>query len=73
VAPEASVHRDALTRADVLGTVRKGERVAYLDAIDRRLRLPVFDRVLDWGYWIKVKTPTGLEGWVQADALEEVR
>lgn len=73
VAPQATVHRDAFTRADVLGTVRRGEQLAYLDAIDRRLRLPLSDQVLDWGHWIKVKTATGLEGWVQADALEEVR
>ncbi len=73
VAPTATLRRDAYSRAEVLGTVRRGEQVAYLDSIDRRLQLPWFNTVLDWGYWIKVKAPDGLEGWVQADALEEVR
>lgn len=73
VAPTATLRRDAYGRAEVLGTVRRGEQVAYLDSIDRRLQLPWFNTVLDWGYWIKVKAPDGLEGWVQADALEEVR
>lgn len=73
VAPTATLRRDAYGRAEVLGTVRRGEQVTYLDSIDRRLRLPWFNTVLDGGYWIKVKTPNGLEGWVQADALEGVR
>lgn len=73
VVPEAPVHRNAVTRSEVLGKVRRGDEVAYLDAIDRRLWLPWFDTVLDWGHWIKVRTPTGLVGWVEADALEATR
>lgn len=73
VALTATLRRDAYGRAEVLGTVRRGEQVTYLDSIDRRLLLPWFNTVLDGGYWIKVKTPNGLEGWVQADALEGVR
>jgi hypothetical protein len=66
---ETQLYRDAVA-AGAVGRVSRGERVIYLDSIDRRLR--IFNSVVfDGGYWIKVRASNGTEGWVPAATLRE--
>jgi hypothetical protein len=68
---EAVVYHDAAVQAGQVGVVRQGEIVTYVDMIDRRLTL--WGYTLDFGNWRRVKTASGVVGWVEADALQEVR
>jgi hypothetical protein len=72
VAAETAVRRDALHASETVDRAVRGERVSYLDAIDRRLRI-LNVLVFDGGHWIKVRTPRGAEGWVPADAVQVER
>lgn len=66
------VYRDALTSSSHVGEVAAGQQVRYVDSIDRRLRILNL-LVFDGGYWIKVRLPSGTEGWVPADTVREVQ
>jgi hypothetical protein len=69
VTVESELYRDAVA-ARPIGRVGRGERVLYLDSIDRRLR--IFNAlVFDGGYWIKVRAAGGVEGWLPASTLRE--
>jgi hypothetical protein len=69
VTVESELYRDAVA-ARPIGRVVRGERVLYLDSIDRRLR--IFNAlVFDGGYWIKVRAAGGVEGWLPASTLRE--
>ena len=68
---EAVLYHDAAVQAGQVGVVRQGEIVTYVDMIDRRLIL--WGYTLDFGNWTRVKTASGLIGWVEADTLQEVR
>jgi hypothetical protein len=69
VIAESALYRDAVAASPV-GRVVPGERVLYLDSIDRRLR--IFNAmVFDGGYWIKVRAASGIEGWLPASTLRE--
>jgi hypothetical protein len=72
VSEQSALHREALAAATPVGRVVRGQRVTYVDSIDRRLR--VFNRVIfDGGYWIKVRAADGTEGWLPASTLREAR
>lgn len=71
VASEAGLFTEATVQAQRAGVVRRGEIVRYVDMIDRRIA--VLGYIVDFGNWIKVKTKSGLIGWVEADILQEVR
>jgi len=71
VATATALSRDAVAVAASVGRLIKGELVIYLDSIDRRLRI-LNALVFDGGYWIKVQTATGAEGWVPASTLREL-
>jgi len=71
VASEAGLYTEATVQAQRAGVVRRGEIVRYVDMIDRRIF--VLGYLVDFGNWIKVKTKSGLAGWVEADMLQEVR
>jgi hypothetical protein len=71
VASEAGLYTEATVQAQRAGVVRGGEIVRYVDMIDRRIF--VLGYLVDFGNWIKVKTKSGLAGWVEADMLQEVR
>ncbi|HEV8674131.1 MAG TPA: SH3 domain-containing protein [Methylomirabilota bacterium] len=72
VIDQSALLRDAVTAAPPVGRVARGERVMYLDSIDRRLRF--FNAVLfDGGFWIKVRAADGTEGWLPASTLREAR
>ncbi|MBI3456040.1 MAG: SH3 domain-containing protein [Candidatus Rokubacteria bacterium] len=69
---ESALYRDAVEAASPIGRVVRGERVTYLDSIDRRLR--IFNTLIfDGGHWIKVRAADGTEGWLPASTLREVR
>jgi hypothetical protein len=68
---ENVLRRDAVETAAPVGRVLRGERVTYLDSIDRRLR--IFNTLIfDGGHWIKIRAANGAEGWVPAAVLREV-
>jgi hypothetical protein len=72
VVNETALHRDALSGAATVGRVLQGELVMYVDAIDRRLR--IFNALIfDGGYWIKVRAANGIEGWLPAATVRELR
>jgi len=72
VVAESPLHRDALSGAPAVGRVVRGERLTYVDAIDRRLW--IFNTLIfDGGHWIKVRAANGTEGWVPATTVREVR
>ena len=70
IGAEVAIYRDALESAPPIGKVVRGEQVAYLDSIDRRIwirnRL-----VFDGGHWIKVRAKDGTQGWLPAAMLRE--
>lgn len=72
VLTESGLYRDALFSSSEVGRVAVGQQVRYVDSIDRRLRILNL-LVFDGGYWIKVRLPSGTEGWVPADTVREVR
>jgi hypothetical protein len=49
-----------------------GQQVKYVDSIDRRLRILNL-LVFDGGHWVKIRLRDGIEGWVPADNVREVR
>ncbi len=69
VASEAGLYTEATVQAQRAGVVSRGEIVRYVDMIDRRIF--VLGYLVDLGNWIKVKTKSGLAGWVEADMLQE--
>jgi hypothetical protein len=72
IAPEIPLRRDAIALGSSVGWVSRGERVLYLDGIDRRLR--VFNvLVFDGGYWLRVRAASGAEGWLRAETVREAR
>jgi hypothetical protein len=72
VVDESVLYRDALSSSSRVGRVVTGQQVRYVDTIDRRLRILNL-LVFDGGHWVKVRLPDGIEGWVPADAVREVR
>ncbi len=72
VVGESSLYRDALFSSSQVGRVVTGQQVRYVDSIDRRLRILNL-LVFDGGHWVKVRLPDGIEGWVPADTVREVR
>jgi hypothetical protein len=72
VAEEAALRRDAIAAADPIGRVSRGDRVTYLDAIDRRLHL-LNVLVFDGGQWVRVRSADGTEGWLPAAAVRATR
>jgi hypothetical protein len=72
VVGESVLYRDALSSSSRVGRVVIGQQVRYVDSIDRRLRILNL-LVFDGGHWVKVRLPDGIEGWVPADAVREVR
>jgi hypothetical protein len=72
VVGESSLYRDALSTSSRVGRVVAGQQVRYVDSIDRRLRILNL-LVFDGGHWVKVRLPDGMEGWVPADTVREVR
>jgi hypothetical protein len=72
VAREASLRRDALSLAPLVGRVIRGEVVTFLDFIDRRLRV-LNVLLFDGGHWIKVRTSDGTIGWLRASTVQEAR
>lgn len=71
VGSDAVLHRDAMSGARAVGRVASGQRVRFVDFIDRRLRVGNV-LVFDGGHWIKVRSTSGLEGWVPAAAVREL-
>jgi hypothetical protein len=72
IAPEIPLRRDAISIGGSVGWVSRGERVRYVDAIDRRLR--VFNvTVFDGGFWVRVRAANGSEGWLRAETVREAR
>ena len=72
VVGESVLYRDALFSSSRVGRVVTGQQVRYVDSIDRRLRILNL-LVFDGGHWVKVRLPDGIEGWVPADTVREVR
>jgi hypothetical protein len=72
IAREIPLRRDAISAGGSVGWVSQGERVVYLDAIDRRLRV-LNVLLFDGGYWVRVRAASGAEGWLQADTVREAR
>jgi hypothetical protein len=72
VMAETGLYRDALYSSSRVGHVATGQRVSYVDSIDRRLRILNL-LVFDGGHWVKIRLPDGTEGWVPADTVREVR
>jgi hypothetical protein len=72
VVGESVLYRDALFSSARVGRVVAGQQVRYVDSIDRRLRILNL-LVFDGGHWVKVRLSDGIEGWVPADTVREVR
>ena len=72
VVGESALYRDALYSSSHVGRVVSGQQVSYVDSIDRRLRILNL-LVFDGGHWVKIRLPDGVEGWVPADSVREVR
>ncbi len=72
VVGESMLYRDALFSSSRVGRVVTGQQVRYVDSIDRRLRILNL-LVFDGGHWVKVRLPDGIEGWVPADTVRQVR
>jgi hypothetical protein len=72
VVGESLLYRDALFSSSQVGRVVAGQQVRYVDSIDRRLRILNL-LVFDGGHWVKVRLPDGIEGWVPAETVREVR
>ena len=72
VVGESVLYRDALLSSSRVGRVASGQQVSYVDSIDRRLRILNL-LVFDGGHWVKIRLPDGVEGWVPADSVREVR
>jgi hypothetical protein len=72
VVGESALYRDALSSSSRIGHVAAGQQVRYVDSIDRRLRILNL-LVFDGGHWVKIRLPDGIEGWVPADTVREVR
>jgi hypothetical protein len=72
IADDAPLRRDAIAAADPVGRVSRGQRVTYVDTIDRRLRM--FNVLLfDGGHWVRVRAADGSEGWLPAGTVRETR
>lgn len=72
IADDAPLRRDAIAAADPVGRVSRGQRVTYVDTIDRRLRM--FSVLLfDGGHWVRVRAADGSEGWLPAGTVREIR
>jgi hypothetical protein len=69
---ESELYRDALFSSSRVGRVVAGQQVKYVDSIDRRLRILNL-LVFDGGYWVKIRLPDGIEGWVPAEIVREVQ
>jgi hypothetical protein len=72
VVADTTLRRDAVATASPVGAVYRGERVTYVDSIDRRLRI-LNTLIFDGGHWIKVQANDGTVGWLPADTVREVR
>jgi hypothetical protein len=72
IVDESVLYSEAVAMSSQVGKVAAGQKVTYVDSIDRRLRiLNVLE--FDGGYWIKIRLPSGTEGWVPAKHVREVR
>lgn len=69
---ESPLRRDALGRAPIVGRVVPGEKLTFLDFIDRRLRI-LSRIVFDGGHWRKVRGQRGDVGWLPASEVRETR
>ena len=72
IADDTPLRRDAIAAADPVGRVSRGQRVTYVDTVDRRLRM--FNVLLfDGGHWVRVRAVDGTEGWLPAWTVRESR
>jgi hypothetical protein len=72
VVGDAAIYRDALFSSAQIASVARGQQVMYVDSIDRRLR--ILNRLIfDGGYWVKVRLADGVEGWIPAESVRELR
>ncbi|MGH7266662.1 MAG: SH3 domain-containing protein, partial [Candidatus Rokuibacteriota bacterium] len=72
IVAESVLRPNAVHGGQPVGTVQRGERLTYLDSVDRRLR--VFNTVVfDGGHWVKVRAEDGTVGWLPASTVREVR
>jgi len=72
IADDAPLRRDAIAAGYPVGRVSRGQRVTYVDTIDRRLRM--FNVLLfDGGHWVRVRAADGSEGWLPAGTVRETR
>jgi hypothetical protein len=62
---ESPLRRDAFRRAPIVGRVVQGEKLTFVDFIDRRLRV-LGHVVFDGGHWRKVRGQRGDVGWLPA-------
>ena len=64
------LRRDAFGRAPIVGHVVPGEKLTFVDFIDRRLRV-LGHVVFDGGHWRKVQGQRGDVGWLPAAEVRE--
>jgi hypothetical protein len=71
-ATDSPLRRDAFGRAPIVGHVVPGEKLTFVDFIDRRLRV-LGHVVFDGGHWRKVRGQRGDLGWLPAAEVRESR
>jgi hypothetical protein len=72
IVAEGVLRPNAVHGGQPVGKVQRGERLTYLDSVDRRLR--VFNAlVFDGGHWVKVRAEDGTVGWLPASTVRDVR
>lgn len=69
-ATDSPLRRDAFGRAPIVGHVVPGEKLTFVDFIDRRLRV-LGHVVFDGGHWRKVRGQRGDVGWLPAAEVRE--
>jgi hypothetical protein len=72
VVGETPLYRDAVSGSARIGYLAPGQHVTYLDSIDRRLRI-LNHLLFDGGHWVKVRLADGVEGWIPANSVRELR
>jgi hypothetical protein len=69
-ATDSPLRRDAFGRAPIVGHAVPGEKLTFVDFIDRRLRV-LGHVVFDGGHWRKVRGQRGEVGWLPAAEIRE--